>query len=463
MKNSSFEWGLGASFVALCGAGLVSLTVDARASDAATFNAGAEDPRLALTALYKAATPDIGLREIREASVRRNETLSGLLDRVGAPRFDANDAVHAVSDLVDLRRILPGQDVRIWLEPGDEGDEADVRLAGMSLRPDSDRQVLVFRTSGGDWSAQELTAKLSASHHKVSGAIEDSIYSAALAQGARDQQVVDFASIFAYDIDFQRDPRVGDEFEILYETFADERGNPVRNGDVLFAAYHGSALKKNFYRFTPSDDGVTDFFDDEGQSARKFLMKTPINGARLSSHFGNRRHPVLGYNKLHKGTDFAAPRGTPIYAAGNGVIERAGPFSTYGNYIRIRHANGYQTAYAHMNGFAKGMRKGRRVRQGEIIGYVGTTGRSTGPHLHYEVHFNGNPVNAMRLKLPTGRKLEGDQLEAFLAERQRIDQMRAEQAGPKALPVPSMDLPIAISASQDVLAIDPDEISSFAN
>ncbi len=460
MKNSWFEWGLGASFVALCGAGLVSISVDARASSAST-SSGAPDPRLALASLFETALPLPDMREMREASVKRNETLSGLLDRVGAPRIDANGAVHAVADLIDLRRILPGQNVRVWLEPGsDDG----LQLAGMSLRPEADRQVLVFRTSGGDWAAQELTAKLNASHHQVAGAITDSIYSAALAQGARDQQVVDFASIFAYDIDFQRDPRAGDEFEIFYETFADERGNPIRNGDVVFASYRGQALNKNFYRFTTSDDSVTDFFDDNGESATKFLMKTPINGARLSSHFGNRRHPVLGYNKLHKGTDFAAPRGTPIYAAGNGVIERAGPFSTYGNYIRIRHANGYQTAYAHMKGFARGMRKGRRVRQGEIIGYVGTTGRSTGPHLHYEVHVNGRPVNAMRLKLPTGRKLQGEQLEAFLAEKARIDALRAEQASPAAPPRPTMDLPIAISATEDAIAIDPlEEFQSTAN
>jgi murein DD-endopeptidase MepM/ murein hydrolase activator NlpD len=157
-------------------------------------------------------------------------------------------------------------------------------------------------------------------------------------------------------------------------------------------------------------------------------MKTPINGARLSSGFGNRKHPILGYTKLHKGTDFAAPRGTPIYAAGNGVIERIGPWSTFGNYIRIQHANGYETAYAHMNGFARGLRKGSRVRQGQVIGYVGTTGRSTGPHLHYEVYVNSKAVNAMRLKLPTGRKLEGAQLEAFKAERDRIDAIRTAEA-----------------------------------
>jgi murein DD-endopeptidase MepM/ murein hydrolase activator NlpD len=225
----------------------------------------------------------------------------------------------------------------------------------------------------------------------------------------------------------------GDRFEFLYETFEDERGRPVKAGNMLMASIDGAALTKTFFRFRPSDDGIVDYFDEQGQSAKKFLMKTPINGARLSSGFGNRRHPILGYTKLHKGTDFAAPRGTPIYAAGNGVVERAGPWSTFGNYVRIQHANGYQTAYAHLNGFAKGVRKGSHVRQGEIIGYVGTTGQSTGPHLHYEVYINGRPMNAMTLKLPTGRKLNGAQLEAFQAEKTRIEALRDAELSERAL------------------------------
>ena len=195
-------------------------------------------------------------------------------------------------------------------------------------------------------------------------------------------------------------------------------------------AIDGQLAKREFYRFTTEDDGLTDFYDANGEAARKFLMKTPINGARLSSHYGKRKHPVLGYTKLHKGTDFAAPRGTPIYAAGNGVIERASRWSSYGNYIRIRHANGYKTAYAHLNGYAKGIKSGKRVKQGDVIGYVGTTGRSTGPHLHYEVLVNGKQVNAMRLDLPTGRKLTGDMLEQFKAEKARIDAIRAAKALP---------------------------------
>jgi murein DD-endopeptidase MepM/ murein hydrolase activator NlpD len=225
----------------------------------------------------------------------------------------------------------------------------------------------------------------------------------------------------------------GDHFEFLYETFDDERGQPVKAGNMLMASIEGAALTKTFYRYKPSDDGIVDYFDEQGQSAKKFLMKTPINGARLSSGFGNRKHPILGYTKLHKGTDFAAPRGTPIYAAGNGVIERIGPFSTFGNYVKIQHASGYETAYAHMNGFARGLKRGSHVRQGDVIGYVGTTGRSTGPHLHYEVYINGQAKNAMALKLPTGRKLSGEQLEAFKAEKLRIEALRDADIADKAL------------------------------
>lgn len=421
MRNGWFEWGLGAAFTALIGAGIVIFNLDSQESNASPTPIN-DDSRNILAAFTSAEQLVPNRYEIREGSVKRNETLIGLLDRLGAARKDSNPAVYAVGDLYDLRTVRSGQDVKTWMEPTDEGN---LRLVGLSLRPDAERQILVERNLDGNWIARELTAKLSPSLHRVAGTIDDSIYTAALAMGARDQQVVDFADVFAYDIDFQRDLRTGDKFEIFYETLDDERGNQVKSGDVIFASFHGRALSKDFYRYTPSDDGATDFFDAEGQSAKKFLMKTPINGARLSSHFGNRKHPVLGYNKLHKGTDFAAPRGTPIYAAGNGVIERAGPFSTYGNYVRIGHANGYQTAYAHMRNIARGIRKGKRVRQGQIIGYVGTTGRSTGPHLHYEVHVNKKPVNAMRLKLPTGRKLKDTELEAFMLEKSRIDEQRA--------------------------------------
>ncbi|MEQ1491673.1 MAG: M23 family metallopeptidase, partial [Terricaulis sp.] len=185
---------------------------------------------------------------------------------------------------------------------------------------------------------------------------------------------------------------------------------------------------REFYQFMAPGDSRPDWYDADGKSARRFLMKTPINGARLSSGFGMRRHPILGYSRMHRGTDFAAPTGTAILAAGDGVVERAGPFSSFGNYVRIRHANGYETAYAHMSRFARGMRAGARVRQGQVIGYVGTTGRSTGPHLHYEVLRRGQQVNPMSLRVANGRNLTGRALELFMIERERINTLRQVRA-----------------------------------
>ncbi|MEO1787953.1 MAG: M23 family metallopeptidase, partial [Pseudomonadota bacterium] len=229
------------------------------------------------------------------------------------------------------------------------------------------------------------------------------------------------------------------------EAFVDERGNPVRAGELIYAALDGKATTKGFYRFETPDDGVSDYYASNGESATKFLMKTPINGARLSSSFGYRRHPISGYNRLHKGTDFAAPTGTPVYAAGHGVIERSSRFGGYGHYVRIRHANGYQTAYAHLSRYGAGIKSGRRVRQGQVIGYVGSTGASTGPHLHYEVIKNGKHVNAMRLKLPTGRKLGGPILEAFDLHRAGVDQLRADLgAGPEELETAALRGAIAL-------------------
>ena len=237
--------------------------------------------------------------------------------------------------------------------------------------------------------------------------------------------VANLADAFAYDVDFQREIFGGDEFEAIFEVRYDDRGKLVSAGDIMYARlkWRGLSREKGYYRF--SEDGERgDFYDATGQSAKRLLMKTPIDGARLSSGFGTRKHPILGYARAHKGVDFAAPRGTPIKAAGDGTVLRANRYGSFGNYVKIRHANGYETAYAHLNGFARGMRSGKRVRQGQVIGYVGTTGRSTGPHLHYEVHHNGSAVNPQRLKIATGKQLTGAALERFKTVRARIDAMR---------------------------------------
>lgn len=358
--------------------------------------------------------------------LERNETLTGLLTRLGASPGDASAALHTLSgtDLLDSRRLLPGKtQAEAWFEDG--------QLSAVSVRAANDASLLITRGPDDAWDALPLYAKLTPGHMRIEAEIETSIYSSALQLGAEDQQVVDFASAFAYDIDFQREIHPGDRFEILFETFYDERGNAVRNGDVLYAALNGKALQRGFYRFAPSDDGVADYFDQNGESATKFLMKTPINGARISSNFGKRKHPISGFTRLHKGTDFAAPTGTPIYAAGNGTVQRASRNGGYGNYIKIKHTRGYETAYAHLSKYAKGIKAGKKVKQGDVIGYVGSTGASTGPHLHYEVYVDGKPVNVMSLKLPNGRKLQDEpaMLEEFKAHQAMVDALRAAQGG----------------------------------
>jgi len=424
MKNVLFDWGVVAAAAVLIGAGLVAAGASTRAVEAETATDTGPDPRELMASITSARESVDLASEMKRVSVLRNETLSSVLDRIGAPREEANAAVFAASQMLDLRSMQPGDDVTAWLETGADGV---MRLGGVSLRPAAETQVLVSRAADGTWTTHKLDTRLTPGISYVSADVDQSIYQTALGLGANDQQVVDFADIFGYDIDFQREVHPGDHFGMLYESFQDERGADVKTGVVLMAEFDGAALSKTFYRYTPSDDGNVDYFDATGQSAKKFLMKTPINGARLSSGFGNRKHPILGYTKLHKGTDFAAPTGTPIYAAGNGRITSYGANGSFGNYAKIEHANGYTTAYAHMSRFAKGVKRGSSVKQGQVIGYVGTTGRSTGPHLHYEVYINKKPVNAMGLKLPTGRKLAGEQLEAFQAEMVRIEALRDQE------------------------------------
>lgn len=353
-------------------------------------------------------------------TLARRSTLVDTLVGLGAEHTEANLALAAMytNEMIDPRKLRAGLPVTAHFDADSGG------LVSVSVRPDTDRSVFSKRLADGTFRASNLNVKLRPEYRRVSTEITSSIYDAALAAGAKDQQVADFAQIFAFDVDFQREIHPGDKFEIVYESLSDERGNHVRSGDVVFASLNGRTISRDYYRHTPADDEVSDYFTRDGKAATRFLMKTPINGARLSSSFGRRRHPISGYSRLHKGTDFAARSGTPILAAGNGKVERASRYGGYGNYVRIQHANGYETAYAHMRGYGPGIRSGRTVRQGDVVGYVGSTGASTGPHLHYEVIINGRHVNAMALKLPTGRTLEGDLLEAFEVERRQIDALR---------------------------------------
>lgn len=380
---------------------IISVSQQTPAKDAPT----PEPVEVASLASIAISPEDYGVAEpldVRPTKLKRRETLSDVIKRLDLPGNDGHRALLSLTstDLLDARRVRPGLEVTAHV--------ADDSLNALSINLEAGRRLLAKRTASGEYQAMALDSRLIARPMTVRGSIETSLYQDAQALGAEDQQVVDFAQVFAYDLDFQREVHPGDAFELVFNVMTDERGKVIRRGEVVYAALNGKAVNKAFYRYTTPDEDVTDYFQANGESSTKFLMKTPINGARLSSRFGKRRHPISGYTRLHKGTDFAAPTGTPIYAAGNGVVERASRYGGYGHYIRIRHTQGYKTAYAHLSRYARGVKSGRRVKQGQIIGYVGSTGASTGPHLHYEVYKNGKAVDAMRLKLPTGRKLAMD-------------------------------------------------------
>jgi len=236
---------------------------------------------------------------------------------------------------------------------------------------------------------------------------------------------MEFIYHFSFDVDFQRDIRPGNSFEVLFERHLNKNGKVVREGPVLHAALTLRNTTLRIYRHT-SIEGKADYYNEKGQTVRKTLIRTPINGARLSSGYGMRKHPILGFSRMHRGLDFAAPIGTPIVASGSGAVVCAGRKGDYGKYIRIRHANQYATAYAHLSSFAKGIRTGKRVKQGEVIGYVGNTGLSTGPHLHYEVHHRGRKINPASVKCPPGRVLAGEELQRFMTAKTDLDRSFAK-------------------------------------
>ena len=251
------------------------------------------------------------------------------------------------------------------------------------------------------------------------GKITSSLYKTAIDLNIQPNIIIEFARIYGFQVDFQRDIRKNDNFQIMYEVFEDDNGKIFDTGNIIFADLKLSGINNSLYYFDKK--GSEGHYDENGKSVEKALMKTPINGARLSSSFGMRKHPIDGYNKMHKGTDFAAPMGTPIMASGNGVITRARWCGGGGNCIKIKHNSTYQTIYAHMKNFARGIKEGKKVKQGQIIGYVGSTGMSTGPHLHYEVLINGKKVNSQRLKLPSAKRLSENDRKDFEIKRIKID------------------------------------------
>ena len=369
-----------------------------------------------------AQQPDTPFRYSTPLRTERGDTLAGMLAAAGVGRREAAKAIAALDGVFDPRRIKPGQEVTVDFQMHPELSEERGRFVGFRLEPDFARRIIVARASDedDDFKAHEAERALTTAPIRFEGDIDSSLFVAADNAGIPAPVIVELIRLFSWDVDFQRDIRPGDSFALMYDRLLDESGAAVHNGDIQFAAMTLSGERHVVYRFESEPDRV-EYFDESGRSARKALMRTPIDGARLSSRYGKRKHPILGYTKKHTGVDFAAPPGTPIYAAGDGRVEMAKWYGGYGRYIRIRHNADYQTAYGHMRRFAKGMAPGKRVRQGQVIGYVGTSGRSTGPHLHYEILVGGKHTNPLKVRMPSGRQLKGTELARFQDVRTQID------------------------------------------
>jgi len=353
----------------------------------------------------------------RVVQAKDGDTFIKLMLDAGVPSEDAHAAITAMNKVYDPRGLRPGQRITVSFRP--HGGPADDPLfLGFRFDPTVERAIRVDRGEEG-FNAEAVDRDLDTRAARVSGSIDANLYSAVTAAGLTPQIMAQLIRLFSWDVDFQRDIRPGDRFDMMVESMHAPDGRVAGFGDILYAELTLSGVKHRLYRFESDSYGVA-YYDDKGQSARKALLKTPIDGARLSSGYGVRMHPILGYTRMHRGIDFAAPTGTPIYAAGRGTIEKLGRIRGYGNYIRINHTDRYATAYAHMSRFARGLRIGSHVKQGDVIGYVGATGEATGPHLHYEVLVDSAQVNPMKVKLPSGYKLAGKELAAFRAAQGEI-------------------------------------------
>ena len=366
--------------------------------------------------------------------VGKGQTIAGILQDAGLGGDETARAMKALKVQYDPRRVKAGQtiDVRFKkaaIKEGDrQKDDWNVELAEMKI-PLSPLKTVTVKRDGEKFISDLKEPELRDRTNARQATIQTSVYGSAAKSGIPSAVVAQLIRAYSHNIDFQRDIRRGDSIEVLYESKETENGTFAKLGDVLYANLTVGGREMPIYRHKHKD-GRVGFYYANGKSIRKTLLRTPINGARMSSGYGMRRHPVLGYNKMHKGVDFAAPTGTKIYAAGDGVLTYAGRKGSYGKYISIRHNGKISTAYAHLSRLAKGMRKGKRVKQGQVIGYVGSTGRSTGPHLHYEVLVHGKQVNPGRVDLPTGESLSGAELKRFKANIASYNQEYASRVKP---------------------------------
>ena len=359
---------------------------------------------------------EIDFTLVQKYYLQEGETFTGALKQADLQDDEINDVVNIISKKIDLRKLNVGTLIETYTKSINDKKIINEII----IYPDIEKKIYVQKVNN-KFVAGEDKKKLFSKLKFYEVEIHNSIYETLKKIDTPDEIIMEFVQLYSFDIDFQRDIRKGNKIKIFFEIYTDSQNNYIKSGNINFSEIILDDESYELYRFQSEGDEFVEYFNSDGKSATKALMKTPINGARLSSGFGMRKHPILGYNKKHQGVDFAAPTGTPIMAAGTGHIEFVGNNGGAGKYIRIKHLNGYKTSYSHLSKYASGIQKNIKVRQGQVIGYVGNTGLSTGPHLHYEVIFNGKRINPMKMKLPSGKQLKDKNLEIFLAEKERIN------------------------------------------
>ena len=352
--------------------------------------------------------------------VKSGETFDKILKSYSIEKNEIIKIKNSLEKKVNLNKLNTKQTIQFSL------DKTINKIIEFTFQISNKQKIYLMRNIEDDnFSEQILSIKLNKKIVYKENIILQSLYKSANDQDIPPNIIIEFAGIYGFQVDFQRDIRKQDKFQIMYEIFLDEKNKIVDTGEILFANLNLSGQDNSLYYF--DNTGSEGHYDRNGKSVKKALMKTPINGARLSSPFGMRKHPIDGYNKMHRGTDFAAPMGTPIMASGDGKIIKAGWCGGGGNCVKIKHNSTYQTVYAHMSKFARGIKTGVRVKQGQTIGYVGSTGKSTGPHLHYEVIVNGKKVNSQKLKLPSGKILKGNERKLFETKKIKLDVLKSEK------------------------------------
>ena len=352
--------------------------------------------------------------------IRAGETFDKILENYSIEKTEINKIKKSLKKKINLNKLNTKQIIQFSL------DKTNNKIDEFTYQISNTKKIYLKRSIEGDnFDEKILSIQLDKKIIYKENIILQSLYKAAMNQKIPANIIIEFARIYGFQVDFQRDIRKKDKFQIMYEVFLNEKKEIIETGEILFANLKISGQDNGLYYF--DQKGSEGHYDKGGKSVKKALMKTPINGARLSSPFGMRKHPIDGYNKMHRGTDFAAPMGTPIMASGDGVVKKAGWCGGGGNCVKIKHNSTYQTVYAHMSKFARGIKAGVRVKQGQTIGYVGSTGKSTGPHLHYEVIINGKKVNSQKLKLPSGKILKGNERKLFETNKIKLDVLKSEK------------------------------------